>query len=570
MCFAHRSFCKECRKETINYVSKCEQYPEVTTETATHAIRGRHRRIRACKDCKHRERQRAEEESRNIAVHHRQAKAILEWMRLERPLPLTDEGIAAKYTELFDNHERLHPYCVGFTNMHEGLIEAHRERLLIRANQISKECSKVKGELSEEAERAVTMIFHEEKIMDECLRRQAEIDSGVRTMTESDKEFSLHEVGSTKHYQHALNLIMEAPQPAGPTFGEWAGDIPDRFIYEDGVRGEINDYLDVLTREGSNETIDEFRSEVVRLQLLDEETFDFDPNARVIQGDTPAWVTVNMPERITFRQWVVQYENTMGRIRPHFQRWYRLVDGFRVYLAQIAPAQHTLFNFIRNTIAARTFRALTGRPETRPRRASSVNFFSEDEEPEDEESDDDLDDELSEAGIQITPTRERLEASIAGLESLLQISNTLMQVLPDQYFNSGTPFIIPPLRFLNRQLDSETWPTEAEWMMVQRNAENALEALSELNNERNARVRRALEEERERERQGSHEQEPEDSPFFVDLAPLRVVVMEPVPDNIVYARRAILGLPPPPGELEWPEEDEDIWNGELFEDDDMP
>ncbi|KAJ8069415.1 hypothetical protein OCU04_003068 [Sclerotinia nivalis] len=574
MCFANRSFCKGCRKETIKYVSKCDQYPEVTTETTTHAIRGRHRRIRACKDCKRKETQRAEEESRNIAVHHGQAKAILEWMRLERPLPLTDEVIADKYSKLFHDRERLHPYCVGFTNMHEGLIAERKEYLATRADQIAKEYLKVKGVLSKEAEGAVLMIVNEEKMMDEAFKRQAEIDSGVRTMTESDKGFSLHEIGKAESYQHAMDLIMDAQETVaqetvGPKFAEWAGNIPDQFITEDRVRREINGFLDVLVLEGSDETIDEFRGEVIRLNVLDEETFDFDPNARVLQGDTPAWIAVNMPERITFREWVDECENTLGRIRPLFQRWYRLIDDYRAYLAQIASAQHTLFNVTRNTIAARTFRALTGRPETRPR-APSINspprygIIWVLEGSETEGSDDSLDDELSGADIRITPIRERLEESIAGLESLLYISNTLMRNLPDLFFRSVTASLIPPIRLLNRQIESNTWPTEDEWRMIQRNTESALEALGELNAELNVRVRRALEEElereRERERQGRNEPEPGIEPFFFDLTPMQVVALEREPENIAYARRAIIGLSPPPQEFDWQEEDGDVWN----------
>ncbi|APA11318.1 predicted protein [Sclerotinia sclerotiorum 1980 UF-70] len=592
MCFANRTVCKKCRVEIIKYVSKCDQFPEVFRETDTHAIRGRHRRISACKDCKRKERRRLEEESRNIVVHHEQAKAILEWMRLERPLPFTDEVIAVKYNELYNNHERLHRYCIDFTNMHESLIAERRQYLLHRADIIRKEGMKVTRELSEAANKAATMILLEERIMDEAFRRQAEIDSGVRTMTEDDKIYSLHGIGKIYHLENAIQLIAGAQGPVALTFEEWAVAIPDRFITEDGVRAEIRGYLDDITHGGFDKLIDEFRGEVIRLNVLDEETFDFDPNAHVLQGDSPAEATPNMREHITFRQWVVQYEDAMQTTGPIFQRWYTLLDGYRAYLAQISPVHHTLFMVTRNSAAARTFRALAGRPETppiptplpfpapptpppTPRRESmqfsndgdwSVPEVSDDEGSEDTGSDESsLNIELHDEDHHNTSIRECLQQSLAGFDQLLELSNTLMRDVPNQE-SSATAFLVPAIRYLNNQLERNAWPTEFGWTQVQLSAENAIEQLRELNDLVNGNRASAEESEREREQQQQqHEPEAENEHFFADITPMRVVMEEGEQDNIAYARRTIIGISPESRTREWEEEGEVIEDAEYYD-----
>ncbi|KAF7922032.1 uncharacterized protein EAE98_008243 [Botrytis deweyae] len=590
MCFANRSRCKRCSKETIQYVSKCEQYPEVTTETTTHAIRGRHRRIRCCKECRRTERQRAAEEAASTTIHHQQAKAIIEWQRLERPLPLTDEAIASKYAELFLNKERLHPYCIGFTDFHSNYLLGHRQHLAARSKDVMDALAEVDHDLTVDEFQVVSVVLTEDAMLDECLQRQAEIDSGTRTMTESDQGFSLHEVGSTRNFNRAMETLTSAARRNN--FGTWTEDTPDRYVSEDRVRREIISYVDALERSNANdERIDRFIGQVMRKFEKDEETFDFDPNARNLSSELPVWGRVE--DRKTFCEWKHENEHSFESLKGKFDRWYTIINQYRKYLVEVAPAQATLFSISRNTIAARMFRALAGRPEPAP-----LAKVPEPEQPEIQPQDDD-DDELSSLDLsdyidsdagddpsslalsesenesserEMTPSRQRIQQTLAGLGQLVQISNEFIRELPGLH-DTGAAYLNQCIRFLDDQLARDSYPTEAEWEIVRQYTANAMEMLTHLNEERNARASRHVAQ--AEEPRVWREPTPEPEPFFVDVTPMEVGVVEEEPDNIAYGRRSIFGVPSP-AEGEWlrvedggadGSEDGDVWRGELFEED---
>ncbi|KAF5877216.1 uncharacterized protein Bfra_001581sa [Botrytis fragariae] len=587
MCFANRSRCKRCSKETIQYVSKCEQYPEVTTQTATHAIRGRHRRIRCCKECRRTERQQAAEEAESTTMHHQQAKAILEWQRLERPLPLTDEAIASKYTDLFMNQGRLHPYCIGFTDMHRNCISGHRQHLAARSREIQEALDEVESVLTDAEIEIISMVLSEDEMFDECIQRQAEIDSGARTMTESDKGFSLHEVGSTRNFKRAMETIKLAARRNN--FGTWTADMPDRYVAEDRVRREIISYIDALEHANADDDrIDKFISRVMRKFQKDEETFDFDPKARTLTSEIPIWGRVE--DRKTFCEWKHENEQSLENFTGKFDRWYTLMNQYRKYLVEVAPAQATLFSISRNTIAARMFRALAGRPEP----ASLANVPESKQpalQPHDNSDDEVSSLELSDyvnsdseddpsnmalsdssgnesSGIEMTPSRQRIQQSLAGLAQLVQISNEFIRELPG-LIDTGAAYLNQCIRFLNDRLASDSNPTEAEWEIVRQYTANAMEMLNHLNDERNARASRQAEQEQP---SAWHEPTPEPEPFFVDVTPMEVGVIEEEPDDIAYGRRSIFGLSSPAEGNEWlrleeESEDGEVWRGELFEED---
>ncbi|KAF7953434.1 uncharacterized protein EAE97_000833 [Botrytis byssoidea] len=587
MCFANRSRCKRCSKETIQYVSKCEQYPEVTTETATHAIRGRHLRIRCCKECKRTERRRAAEEAESTTMHHEQAKAIIEWQRLERPLPLTDEAISSKYAELFMKKERLHPYCIGFTDIHRNYMSGHRQHLAARAKEILDALAEVDHDLTDDEFQVVSMVLSEDAMFDECIQRQAEIDSGSRTMTESDQGFSFHEVGNTQNFNRAIETVALAAKRNN--FGTWTTEMPDRYVAEDRVRREIISYIDALERANADDDrIDKFISQVMREFHDDEETFDFDPKARTLASEIPVWGRVE--DRKTFCEWKHENQPSSDSLTGKFDRWYKLINQYRQYLVEVAPAQATLFSISRNTIAARMFRALAGRPEPAPL-ANVAEPEQTELQPQDDEdvelsslelgdyidsdSEDDpsnmalsdSDDESS--GIEMTPSRQRIQQSLAGLAQLVQTSNEFIRDLPG-LVDTGAAYLNQCIRFLDDQLASDSYPTEAEWEIVRQYTANAMEMLNHLNDERNARASRQAEE--VEEASAWREPTPEPEPFFVDVTPMDVGVIEAEPDNIAYGRRSIFGLPSPVEGSEWlrveeGSEDGDVWRGELFEED---
>ncbi|TEY54935.1 hypothetical protein BOTCAL_0235g00070 [Botryotinia calthae] len=563
MCFANRSRCKRCNKETIQYVSKCQQYPNVTAETATHAIRGRHRRIRSCKECRRTERRRAEEEATLTTVHHQQAKAILEWQRLERPLPLTDEAIATR-----------------------NYMAAHRLQLAARSKEIQEALNEVEFELTIDELEIVSMVFSEDAMFDECIQRQAEIDSGARTMTESDKEFSFHEVGTTRNYNGAMDTIKSAARRNN--FGTWTVDVPDRYVAEDRVRREIIAYIATLEEANADDDrIDKFINRVLDRFKKDEETFDFDPKARSLASEVPVWGRVD--DRKTFCEWKNHCQQSSKRLEGTFDRWYTLINQYRKYLILVSPAQATLFSIARNTIASRMFRALTGRPEPAPLvkvpEPTTPELQSQeihDDEPSSLDLDDYLDTDseddgcdmaLSDTsddesnGVEMTPARQRLQQSLLGLAQLVQISDGFIRDLPDQS-NTGAAYLQQCIRFLNDQLASNSYPTEAEWEIVAQYTANAMEMLNHLNDERNARAasRQAGQPGVWRE----PTQEPE--PFFVDLTPMEVGIIEEEPENIAYGGRHILGLLSPLRAYEWRLEEEgsedgSVWRGETFDED---
>ncbi|ATZ52983.1 hypothetical protein BCIN_08g05980 [Botrytis cinerea B05.10] len=588
MCFANRNRCKRCNKETIQYVSKCQQYPNVTTETATHAIRGRHRRIRSCKECRRTERRRAEEEAALTTVHHQQAKAIIEWQRLERPLPLSDEAIATRYGDLYLDGERLHPYCVGFTDIHRDYMAAHRRELAARSKKIQEALNEVEFELTVDELEIVAMIFSEDAMFDECIQRQAEIDSGARTMTETDRDFSFHEVGTIRNFNRAMVTIKSAARRNN--FGTWTVDVPDRYVAEDRIRREIIAYIAALEEANAeDDRIDKFTNQVLNEFKKEEETFDFDPKTCSLKSEVPVWGRVD--DRKTFCEWKNHCQQSSKKLEGKFDRWYTLINQYRKYLMIVSPAQATLFSIARNKIASRMFRALTGRPEpvplvkvpepatpelqsqeTHDNELSSLDLDDYlDTDSEDDGCDmalsDTEDDDDESNGVEMTPARQRLQQSLSGLEQLVQISNGFIRDLPEQS-NTGAAYLQQCIRFLNDQLASNSYPTGAEWEIVAQYTANAMEMLNHLNDERNARAAS-----RQAESPGAWReptQEPE--PFLVDLTPMELGIMEEEPDSIAHGRRHILGLSSPLRAYEWRLEEEgsedgNVWRGEMYDED---
>lgn len=568
MCFGNKQFCKHCRKVTINYVSNCEQYPEVKTETPTHAIRGRHRRIRLCKVCKRKhkreERVRVEREGRANAILRQQAKAHLEWRRQERPLPMVDEDIAIEYARLFLAKERLHPYCVGFTNMHAGLIEEQKQRLIRRAEDVLSYCRRFKAQLSDEAERAVMVIVNEKDMFEYCLERQAKIDSGARVLTEADQILSLHSVGCREDFEYAFDLL-ENEDDCFPTFDEFCSDVPDRAVTEKRLQEEIINYISSLESDGaSRDMIEEFRDEVIREHRLDEQTFDYDPAAIVMQGDPPAMMELDASMRLTFRQWAHRHERIAGPVSPLFDRWYFLLNAYRLYLSSLSPQQATFFNVTRNTIAYRTFLALTGRPaysrESSLMSSDPDHLALSDSQYSNEEDDETLNDDPY-----ITET---LVTCIRSLEFLVQISCRYNDQDNVEHFNPVAAFLQHDINRMERHLENNTWPSLPEWESIDRSARAAIESLHLSSEEQ---LRREAEEESERSLPPEPQSTDEPEPFFIDLTPMQVEIMEPEPDNVAYARRNVLGLAPTQAaEGEWQGEegdDGDDGDDELFQDD---
>ncbi|KAK6594900.1 hypothetical protein H4I96_10631 [Botrytis cinerea] len=551
MCFANRSRCKRCNKETIQYVSKCQQYPNVTTETATHAIRGRHRRIRSCKECRRTERRRAEEEATLTTVHHQQAKAIIEWQRLERPLPLSNEAIATR-----------------------DYMAAHRRELAARSKKIQEALNEVEFELTVDELEIVAMIFSEDAMFDECIQRQAEIDSGARTMTETDRDFSFHEVGTIRNFNRAMVTIKSAARRNN--FGTWTVDVPDRYVAEDRIRREIIAYIAALEEANAeDDRIDKFTNQVLNEFKKEEETFDFDPKTCSLKSEVPVWGRVD--DRKTFCEWKNHCQQSSKKLEGKFDRWYTLINQYRKYLMLVSPAQATLFSIARNKIASRMFRALTGRPEPVPlvKVPEPATPELQSQETHDNELNDGCDMALSDTsddddesnGVEMTPARQRLQQSLSGLEQLVQISNGFIRDLPEQS-NTGAAYLQQCIRFLNDQLASNSYPTEAEWEIVAQYTANAMGMLNHLNDERNARAAS-----RQAESPGAWReptQEPE--PFLVDLTPMELGIMEEQPDSIAHGRRHILGLSSPLRAYEWRLEEEgsedgNVWRGEMYDED---
>ncbi|TGO87860.1 hypothetical protein BPOR_0199g00110 [Botrytis porri] len=465
-------------------------------------------------------------------------------------------------------------------------MAGHRQHLAARANDILEALAEVDHDLTDDEFQIVSVVLSEDAMFDECIQRQAEIDSGSRTMTESDKGFSLHEVGSTRNFNKGMETVRSAAKRNN--FGTWTANMPDRYVAEDRVRREIIAYIDALENASADDDrIDEFIGRVVRQFQQDEETFDFDPNAHSLASEVPVWGRVE--DRKTFCEWKHENEQSFKILNGKFDRWYTIINQYRKYLIEVAPAQATLFSISRNTIAARMFRTLAGRPELAPRasvpepeqprlqpqdddddNASSLELDDYiDSESEDDPSAmalSDSDDESS--GIEMTSSRQRIQQSLARLAQLVLISNEFIRELPG-IIDTGAAYLNQCIRFLNDQLASDSYPTEAEWEVVRQYTANAMEMLHHLNEERNARASRQAEEEQPSAR---HEPTPEPEPFFVDVTPMEVEIIEEEPDNIAYGRRSIFGLPPPVEASEWRRveegsEDGDVWRGELFEED---
>ncbi|KAA8568939.1 hypothetical protein EYC84_007915 [Monilinia fructicola] len=211
----------------------------------------------------------------------------------------------------------------------------------------------------------------ERDMFNETFRRQAEIDSGYRTITASDDQFSFrYLMVENSFYDYAMAKIesdVERENLHNIFLEYWTGRVQSRFgngfLTEFSVREEITGLDHFLeASDALYHTIDTFRGEVIRWHHLDEMSFDFQPNDRDPHSDSAPGLTQDSERAIGFRQWAAQYERQMGRrVKPAFSRWYILLGAYKAYLIQTAPAQYTRFNEIRDSIAANSFRNLLER-----------------------------------------------------------------------------------------------------------------------------------------------------------------------------------------------------------------
>ncbi|ESZ90769.1 hypothetical protein SBOR_8840 [Sclerotinia borealis F-4128] len=495
-------------------------------------------------------RRQAEIRAQRNTEDHRRVKAILEFSRSERPFPLADEAIATRCYALWKDQKRLHRFCVGFTDIHAAKIREERDRLTGLGQMVAEARSELIREISDEVENAIMMAVNEDKRFDECLKRQAEIDRGDRSMTDKDREFAMSETATALRFNRALNLIQkEADRDYEFTFGIFALSyerVRGRNVTEDRLRRDISEYIALLRKRGASDIIEEdFRVEVMRQHALDEETFDFDPTARYFSTDTSEMVTPNtLVTRIPFRQWVVQFETQMGGpLRPSFDRWWQLLDAYRAYLAQIAPAQLIIFNAARMSIATRMFWALAGVPE-------SFHGHTSEALPGRIE----LPNEADAPGNVFTSMRQRLAGLMTGLDRLLERADTLVRESHSQAM-CASMLIGQCTRLLTVRIECNVYPSEYDVELIQIRSDNALELITYLENERDARIRR------EAEQRHEEEQEAERQPLLVDTTPMEIDAMEQEAENITDSRRLIGPSPPSPEEQE-SSGDETLWSGE--------
>lgn len=605
MCFGNRVLCKRCKKETISYREKCDQWPEVKIETPTHGIRGRHRRIMSCKDCNRHHQRLDEARSRFNVRNYPRAKATLEFLRRERPLPLEDEGIADRYYDLFMQNRRLHPYCIGFTDIHTEKIEDFKDDLKNRADKIVEACMKLEGDTHPEIDLAVGYILQEATMFRECLRRQAEIDSGIRTLDQSDQVYSRHRIGATQCFIDAMRLITEEIRKYNDlSFASFTADIDSRFINENRLRTEILRYTRELEGRFMHNEVDyrfivNFQFLVDELHDLDEVTFDFDPDTHHVPGDAHAYAQINGAPHMTFRQWAGQYE-AQNRIpsQPPFGRWYHLTDGYREYLSQNTRG-HVWARFcaLRNSIAVEAFRELVARSEPwipSPSSSQGGDVASWLALTSDSDSSDvwDLAREQREEIIMYSNT----------MQDLVRTSGRLLHSLGRQV-NHVSSMLAPSIEFLRLQLEVSVSPTDDEYEVIDGWVNQAMavnrELEIELRDRRREEARIAQEAELQAESESetetrsrdespkpasepeseSHQDQPSEH-FYIDLTPTPVVFveMEPEADNTSHGRRIFGDMrsqpqpqPSPPsspteeGEMEWEAEEFDdfAWVDEI-------
>ncbi|QSZ36954.1 hypothetical protein DSL72_009045 [Monilinia vaccinii-corymbosi] len=501
MCFGHIIRCKQCHKDTISYVSTCDQYPEVQTETPTHAIRGRHIRRKACRDCKRENQRHQDAEEQRQVDNYPRAKAVVEWLRLERPLPLRDEEISRKYSRLF---------------LAEAVAE-HRNSIMSRVDEVIRARKELEGPLSDETEIAVMIVLYEGYMFDEALKRQAEIDSGERTMTDDSSDFWLLLIGEPDTYENALKLIAAEKRRRVTTFTAWTSHMEDRWVTEDRLQGAIDDFLSHLRAIDAPLGISVgFQDLVIQCHSLDELVFDFDPNTVTnSSGDQPAFVAPNaLRRRIPFQKWVVDYEGEkLGDFsRQGFYRWYSLLNAYRTYLAEVAPAQQILFNYTRNVIAAATFRTLTGRSDREPTLRSSGES-------------------AESSGSGHSPTN---GANNTGRQSIFQCVQLLDGILgranqftgelsaSDHHFNQ---LINSCTGLLNRVVDCNAFPTEGDYLLIEKAMDQANEILTDMEKTRDAEANAKAKTQSEAVQSEAVQPEaPQSEPqqdlfFFVDLEP---------------------------------------------------
>jgi hypothetical protein len=350
-----------------------------------------------CGGCREESQRNEERELEENTRQHRRAKALLEYLEGRRPHPHTDEEvernnaqIRGRQNEEYAAGRRLFP---GWTGEH---IQQLRDNCLQTA-QLHPDDS---------------VLARRPALLDECLRRQMEIDETGRDITEDDRRYNFANVVAgtvveaqepTQQYfrvhimsrEEEEQMYADQASTGSPPYSPISSS---EFTFQNELRLlSFPEYTNQseLEREGEPlsaeaalfRNVGEYLSYLEDQRDVESELFTFTRLFQRIRGSEHEWFDFTVPEAqpglpLTFRRWLNSREPSFAvaqsqgdyQVGDHHEIWWRMMNEYEDYWRGIIfdyeyhlrmygnQEQVTAFLASRESLAANDRKELDGRP----------------------------------------------------------------------------------------------------------------------------------------------------------------------------------------------------------------
>jgi hypothetical protein len=189
MCFG-TTFKYRCCGRKEYRIKKSGACDDLRQLCAGHRVRGYKRERAMCGGCREASQRNEERELEENTRQHRRAKALFEYLEGRRPHPRTDEEVAQTNAHIRNRQDE--EYTAG-RRLFPGWTGEHMQQLRDDYLQIA------------QRHPDDSVIARRPALLDECLRRQMEIDTTGRAITEDDRRYSFANV--------VAGTIVEAQEP---------------------------------------------------------------------------------------------------------------------------------------------------------------------------------------------------------------------------------------------------------------------------------------------------------------------------------------------------------------------
>jgi hypothetical protein len=396
MCFG-TTFEYRCCGRKEYHIKQSGACDDLGLDCAGHRVRGYKRKRAICGGCREESQRNEERELEENTRQHRRAKALLEYLEGRRPHPRTDEEVERNNAEIRGRQNE--EYAAG-RRLFPGWTGEHIQQL--RNNYIH----------TAQLHPDDSVLARRPALLDECLRRQMEIDETGRAITEDDRRYNFAEVvagtvvEAQEPTQQYFRIHIMSREEEEQMYADQAstGSPPcspmssSEFTFQNELALlSFSQYTDLseLEREGEPlsaegalfRNVGEYLSYLEDQRDVEIELVTFARHFQSIRASERQWFDFTAPEAqpgllLSFRQWLSSREPSFAvtqsqedyQVGDRQEIWWRMMNEYEDYWREIifdyeyhlrmygSQEQVTAFLAARESLAANDRRELDGRP----------------------------------------------------------------------------------------------------------------------------------------------------------------------------------------------------------------